>query len=120
MGLPRIERDWESDLRAAKAEGLTVKQAAEKLGVSRGTINKEEIATGIYLRRVRRNIQNFCHPMFDWENVLAEAQQKGMNANQLATQLGVTSAAIKRAIDRYGIELPKQFQRKSAAQERTT
>ncbi len=115
MGLPRIERNWESDLRAAKAEGLTVKQAAEKLGVSRGTINKEEIATGIYLRRVRRNIQNFCHPMFDWEEVLAEAQQKGMNANQLATQLGVTSPAIKRAIDRYGIELPRKIPKRPPA-----
>ena len=115
MGFPRIERDWAKDLQVAKSENLTVKEAAEKLGVSRGTINKEEIATGIYLRRVRRNIINFSHPMFDWEETLATAQQEGMYANQLATKLGVTRAAVKRAIDRHGIALPRKVPERPSA-----
>ncbi|MDO1582509.1 hypothetical protein [Rhizobium oryzicola] len=99
--------DWQAELSHAKANDLTIRELSEKLGVQSPTVRKYEFRTGIRLRRVNPDAAKTGKPSLNWEEILTQAKEEGLNAHRLAIRLNMSRAAVLSAEDRTGIHLPR-------------
>jgi hypothetical protein len=101
---PKPSRDWLAILLVAQERGIHAAQVAREQGVSDVCIHK-------YARRFRVNLVKMRpgRPSLNWDDALRDAKKRGLTIIDLASEMGVSKAAVSKQAHKRGIFLKGQF-----------